>query len=249
MHNHRPSVLKSLLLLFGVASLAPHMVYGQFNPPRVIMVLPQRDAGNGADDLVEERSCYIDKGREVNINRGDILNVYRELFPFGDAAPSMRVLIGTLRIKFSQTGSASGTFIPSRSAMEEPLIKYGTLLKGDLVVPRLIIDSSVLFDPGKSGMKQGAAQELQKVANFVKMFSPGKLVIEGHTDADGPDDYNKKLSENRANLVRDYLIQRHDFITEKTIDAIGYGEEQPIADNDTAENKALNRRIEIVVWD
>ena len=76
-----------------------------------------------------------------------------------------------------------------------------------------------------------------------------KLVVEGHTDNDGPANYNKQLSEERANMVRLYLIGTYDFITERMIDANGYGEEHPIVENDTPENKALNRRIEIVVWD
>ena len=154
-----------------------------------------------------------------------------------------------MKIKGSQAGSASGIFTLHERARHNPLIKYRTVLKGDIVVPKLIIDSSVLFDPGKSNLKAGAAEEFAKVAEFVRLFSPGKLVVEGHTDDDGPDDYNKQLSEDRASVVRQYLIGTYDFITERMIDAIGYGEEHPIAENDTDENKALNRRIEIVVWD
>ena len=118
-----------------------------------------------------------------------------------------------------------------------------------MVVPRLIIDSGVLFDSGRSGLKPGAAQELQKVADFVRMFTPTKLVIEGHTDSDGSRDYNQKLSEDRSTIVRESLVQSYEFITQGMVESIGYGEEHPIVENISPENKALNRRIEIVVWE
>ncbi len=133
--------------------------------------------------------------------------------------------------------------------MEEPIIRYRTALKGDVVVPRLIIDSGVLFDSGRSGLKPGAAQELQKVADFVRMFTPTKLVIEGHTDSDGSRDYNQKLSEDRSTIVRESLVQSYEFITQGMVESIGYGEEHPIVENVSPENKALNRRIEIIVWE
>ena len=72
-----------------------------------------------------------------------------------------------------RSGSASGIFTLHPQAMGNPLIKYSTVLKGDIVVPKLIIDSSVLFDPGKSNLKAGAAEEFAKVAEFVRLFSPG----------------------------------------------------------------------------
>jgi len=67
-------------------------------------------------------------------------------------------------------------------------------MKSDIVVPRLVIDNSVLFDPGDRSLKIGAAKEFDKVAEFVQMFSPAKLIIEGHTDGDGEAEENLILS-------------------------------------------------------
>ena len=87
------------------------------------------------------------------------------------------------------------------------------------------------------------------MADFVKMFSPGKLMIEGHTDSDGDAEGNLALSLARAENVKDYMVQNYDFITNQMIEAKGYGEEQPVVANDTAENKQLNRRIEVLIWE
>jgi outer membrane protein OmpA-like peptidoglycan-associated protein len=71
------------------------------------------------------------------------------------------------------------------------------------------------------------------------------LSIEGHTDSDGADDYNLKLSQNRANSVRLYLIQTYK-IDGGRLEAKGRGETKPIDTNNTPEGKANNRRVELV---
>ena len=67
-------------------------------------------------------------------------------------------------------------------------------------------------------------------------------------ETDGEAAYNNDLSEQRAKAVRQMLIAEYDFILPSMLEAVGYGEERPLFDNDSAENKALNRRIEVVVW-
>ncbi|NOZ89921.1 MAG: OmpA family protein, partial [Epsilonproteobacteria bacterium] len=68
------------------------------------------------------------------------------------------------------------------------------------------------------------------------------ITIAGHTDSDGNEAYNQRLSENRANAVKQYLINHG--VNASRLEAIGYGETQPIADNSTKEGKEKNRRIE-----
>lgn len=72
-----------------------------------------------------------------------------------------------------------------------------------------------------------------------------RVEIEGHTDAEGADGFNMQLSRERAEQVRSYLIQRG--VDASRITAVGYGETRPIADNDTVEGRANNRRVEIVL--
>jgi hypothetical protein len=234
------------VLVLGVAS---QPAYGLFDPPRILVALKTVDGGDLPDSLAQKREYYISKGFESSINRGDVLNVYREKRLSSELNLTVRLYIGTMTIIDSQNGSSLGRFSANSYAISHPRIKYKTALKNDLVVPRLIIDSSVLFDPGKADLKPGVAEEFDKVAEFVKNFAPSKLVLEGHTDADGERESNQKLSEKRAKMVRQYLIDTYEFIKPSMIEAKGYGEERPLVDNTTKENKTLNRRIEVIVWE
>ena len=116
-------------------------------------------------------------------------------------------------------------------------------------MPSLVLDTSVLFSTGDASLNPGAVGEFERVAEFVNNFSPNKLIIEGHTDSDGDADANMTLSVNRANAVVQYLVETYTFINASMIESRGYGETQPITPNDTPENKTLNRRIEVVIWE
>ena len=70
-----------------------------------------------------------------------------------------------------------------------------------------------------------------------------KIEISGHTDAKGSNDYNQRLSENRANAVVNYLISKE--IAAERLKAVGYGETKPVGDNSTVEGRDSNRRVEI----
>jgi len=145
----------------------------------------------------------------------------------------MRVFIGTMLSADSQQSSSVGRFEPNEIAIAHPMIRHKTAMTSDIVVPTLVIDNSVLFDPGVGVLKSGAAEEFAKVAEFVQMFSPSKLVIDGHTDSDGDREGNQKLSEKRAKMVRQYLIDTYEFIKPAMVEAKGYGEARPIVSNDT----------------
>ncbi len=218
----------------------------KYDPPRIIEILRTNDKGTEGqnDDLL----YFISKGQEVNINRGDVLNVYREKRIHPSLPRTMRIFIGTITITESQNGSSMGSFAPG-AKINLPIIKYKVPMKQDLVVPRLIIDSGVLFNPGDAALNPGVAAEFQKVADFIQNFSPNKIIIEGHTDSDGDEDPNQLLSDQRSEAVVLYLVNTYPFITTGMIESRGYGETQPIAPNDSPENKKLNRRIEVVIWE
>ncbi len=105
--------------------------------------------------------------------------------------------------------------------------------------------SDVLFDTGKYTLKPGAREKLAKISGIV-MAHPGlNLQVEGHTDSVGSDEYNQTLSEHRASSVRDFLVQQG--VPEASVTSRGFGKTQPVASNDTAEGRAKNRRVELVV--
>jgi outer membrane protein OmpA-like peptidoglycan-associated protein len=107
----------------------------------------------------------------------------------------------------------------------------------------------VLFDTGRATLKPGAKEKLSKLAGILLAY-PGALLleIEGHTDSVGSDDLNNKLSQNRAEAVRDYLTGAG-VKTEKIKGVRGLGKTKPIATNDTAAGRQMNRRVEVVIED
>lgn len=86
---------------------------------------------------------------------------------------------------------------------------------------------------------------LNRLAEVATRCIDAQIEIEGHTDSDGTPDRNQRLSDRRAQSVLDYLVKAG--VPSSRMSAIGYGETRAVAPNDTAENKALNRRIEFTV--
>jgi outer membrane protein OmpA-like peptidoglycan-associated protein len=105
--------------------------------------------------------------------------------------------------------------------------------------------SDVLFDTGKYTLKPNTQISLAKVAGILQAYPGLKLQVEGYTDSVGSDEYNQKLSENRADAVRDFLITQG--VQPDNISATGYGKSKPVADNSTAQGRSQNRRVQLVV--
>lgn len=105
---------------------------------------------------------------------------------------------------------------------------------------------NVLFDTDKSFVKDAYYDDIKRVADFMNEFPDTVASIQGHTDEIGTKEYNQKLSESRANSVRQYLIDKFG-IDSARLSAIGYGEDYPVADNATPEGRAQNRRVEAVL--
>ena len=103
----------------------------------------------------------------------------------------------------------------------------------------------VLFDTGKSDLRSGAREALAKLTGIVLNYPSLRLAIEGYTDSTGSADFNQTLSEKRAAAVRDYLTSQG--LDAGTLSAQGFGMNNPVADNKTAEGRQKNRRVEIVV--
>jgi outer membrane protein OmpA-like peptidoglycan-associated protein len=105
----------------------------------------------------------------------------------------------------------------------------------------------VLFDTGKAQLKSGSERSLQKLTQFLKENPQRNVAVEGFTDSVGGEDFNQQLSERRANAVRDALVAQG--VESERISASGYGEAFPVAGNEAAAGRQLNRRVEIVVSD
>jgi outer membrane protein OmpA-like peptidoglycan-associated protein len=105
--------------------------------------------------------------------------------------------------------------------------------------------SDVLFDTGQATLKPGAKVKLAKVAGIILAYPDLRLDVGGHTDSTGTHAFNQRLSERRADAVRDFLIDQG--VSPSNVGSQGYAEADPIASNATAAGRQLNRRVELVV--
>ena len=105
--------------------------------------------------------------------------------------------------------------------------------------------SDVLFDTGRYTLKPGAREKLAKISGIILAHPGLRIEVDGHTDNVGSDDFNQRLSEQRAGSVREYLVSQG--VSSDSVTAMGFGKTRPVTDNGTAAGRQQNRRVELVV--
>jgi outer membrane protein OmpA-like peptidoglycan-associated protein len=111
---------------------------------------------------------------------------------------------------------------------------------------KLTFDSQLLFDFGKSDLKQGNKDDLRKLAQTLSEYPETEVLIVGHTDNVGSDSFNKTLSKKRARAVSSQLSDAG--VKNSRLSIVGKGESQPVVSNDTDGNRSQNRRVEIAIY-
>lgn len=111
----------------------------------------------------------------------------------------------------------------------------------------LVTFGDVLFDYNRAELKPGGMRSVQKLADFLNENTERKVIVEGYTDSKGSDSYNLGLSERRANAVRTALVKMG--VDPQRIVSQGYGEDYPVASNDSSSGRAMNRRVEVTISD
>lgn len=109
------------------------------------------------------------------------------------------------------------------------------------------LSAEVLFDFDKDSIRSGAQDDLHRIAQYLKMKPFKKVIIEGHTDSKGADDYNMDLSQRRANQVKKWLIEKYQFKASQ-LEPVGKGEKSPVATNNTETGRQQNRRVEFKIY-
>jgi outer membrane protein OmpA-like peptidoglycan-associated protein len=111
---------------------------------------------------------------------------------------------------------------------------------------QVTFDSGILFDFDSDRLRPEARSNLSDLAASLKEYPNSDLLIVGHTDALGSDAYNQELSERRAAAATRYLLAQG--VGSSRIESVGLGETEPVADNETDEGRALNRRVEVAIF-
>ena len=167
----------------------------------------------------------------------------------GDGSSTNRVIgaiVGGL------AGGAVGNYMDKQAqelkrALEDELrAEYVTLERLDRDTIKLSLSSEASFDVDRTDIKSAFRPALQRVADVMRRYDQTVVHAVGHTDSTGSDAYNQGLSERRANAVADYLSANAD-VPRSVFTTSGMGESQPVATNETAEGRQLNRRVEITI--
>jgi outer membrane protein OmpA-like peptidoglycan-associated protein len=106
----------------------------------------------------------------------------------------------------------------------------------------------ILFDVNSDRIRPESTPTLQEIGEMLEENPELRIAIEGHTDSAGDDDFNQKLSERRAKSVKRFLEETYG-VDESRLEAKGFGESNPMADNETPEGRQNNRRVELVKID
>lgn len=106
-------------------------------------------------------------------------------------------------------------------------------------------DSDVLFPLNSSYLTDQAKTEIDKLVNLMDDYPSASLIVEGHTDATGTEEYNQWLSEKRAESVKRYAVEKG--LEARKIQTKGYGQSKPVAPNNTKEGRQKNRRVEVTI--
>ncbi len=110
---------------------------------------------------------------------------------------------------------------------------------------KITFKSGLLFETGKADLQETAKTDLQKLSATLNKYADTAVLIEGHTDSQGTEEYNLDLSNKRAQAVADQLVANQVDKTRFTL--MGYGESQPVMTNDTSEGRQANRRVELAI--
>jgi len=111
---------------------------------------------------------------------------------------------------------------------------------------KITFSSGIMFDVERAVLKDQYTGELSELSTILNKYEDTNILLEGHTDATGSEEYNLDLSKKRAQSVANYLATQNVNPTRFTI--MGYGESQPIASNETVEGRAQNRRVEVAIF-
>ncbi|HEV8038131.1 MAG TPA: OmpA family protein [Bryobacteraceae bacterium] len=129
---------------------------------------------------------------------------------------------------------------------QQLLEQFNLILETRDTARGLIVNmSDVLFDFNKYTLRPAAREKLAKISGIILSHPGLRLEVDGYTDSIGSDAYNLKLSDERAGTVQQYLVQQG--LAQDNVAAKGFGKDDPVASNDTASGRQLNRRVELVV--
>ncbi len=206
------------------------------------------EAQGEADRAKEQAAAYRDALARAEAEVTTARNRVQEALTEADKAKAREELA---RAEAEQARIEAQQAKQDKAAIQDRLfVSISEILETRREARGLIVNlSDVLFDFNQASLKTGAKEKLSKLAGILLAY-PGtyRIEIEGHTDGIGSQDYNQKLSEDRAETVHSYLAGAG-IPADRIVAVRGFGKIRPVATNDTPEGRQQNRRVEIVISD
>lgn len=194
------------------------------------------DAPGGPQAAVSQGRYTVNFGSRDGVKPGSTFRVYRLENEF----------IGLVRVERSWRDTAWVKIV----SLDQKIDHHETLPMGIRyrLLPKHVFLETVAFDAGKPVFTEGMHNRLRYVARFILSLPDYPVVLEGHTDNTGKREDNLRLGKDRAEQIRSYLHDVH-LVPNWQMHAVGYAADRPVATNDTAEGRAKNRRVDMVMLD
>ena len=160
-----------------------------------------------------------------------------------DKTTRLVMKITTIVGRTSELSGFSTAMAPREEKIEDTLSRLGAKVTETEV--RIQLPGSILFDFDSAEIRPDASRTLGEVAKVIRSYAQRPVRIEGHTDSIASDEYNRGLSERRARSVVEWLVANG--LERPRLTAAGHGETKPVASNDSAAGRQLNRRVEVVI--
>jgi len=198
--------------------------------------------------LGEIRKLY----QEIEMQQNSLREKEEQIATLNQQLAKMESQLGELKVKEADLTQAMDRLLEQQRLAREKYERVEKMFSpeeaqilrsGDKVILRLY---RITFPTGKSTIESKYFGLLAKVCEALKEYPDSHVTVEGHTDSRGSEETNQKLSTERAEAVREYLLATGG-IDGARITAVGYGETKPIASNDTEEGRRKNRRIDVVI--
>jgi outer membrane protein OmpA-like peptidoglycan-associated protein len=196
---------------------------------------------SGKDDVVVDHHAYMTE-RKIDIARANAEQkvAEQELARLNDQRSQV-----VIQSRTGEAAAAREEAASTRDELRRMQEQMRSLNPRETDRGTLLTVSNVVFETNRAELKPGAMQDLNNLATFLRQHPDRQVMIEGHTDDTGTAEYNRQLSEERANAVRDYLVRNG--VAASQVQTHGYGESYPVATNATESGRQRNRRVDIVV--
>lgn len=213
--------------------------------------LAEQPVDNDEAALAAHRIYMADRMVEIARAKGEtrLLEAERELL--AEQRGAARLAARTLEADRAHAEAASARSSQAESAAQsaleaEELQRQIDSLEAEATERGLVLTlGDVLFATGSANIQGGTNQNLEKLVGFLNQYPERQVLIEGHTDNVGSAAFNQTLSRQRAESVRQFLIDSG--VASRRLTVSGYGFERPVASNDTATGRQQNRRVEVVI--